>query len=175
MINYFEFFDLPPAVEIDQALLRKRFLLNSKRFHPDFHTLDTPEAQQQALEMASLNNEAWLVLSDGDRRIKHLLQLQNALPEEGQQKLPQDFLMEVMELNEALMEAELDPEPHTIQQLRATIEELEHNCQLALHQALQAATTYPLPANQLEALKNFYLKKRYLLRIRENLSKFAPH
>ena len=83
--------------------------------------------------------------------------------------------MEVMELNEALMEAELDPEPHTIQQLRATIEELEHNCQLALHQALQAATTYPLPANQLEALKNFYLKKRYLLRIRENLSKFAPH
>jgi molecular chaperone HscB len=175
MINYFEFFDLPPAVEIDEALLRKRFLLNSKRFHPDFHTLGTPEAQQQALEMASLNNEAWLVLSDADRRIKHLLQLQDALPEEGQQKLPQDFLMEVMELNEALMEAELDPEPNTIQQLKATIEELEHNCQLALNQALQAATTYPLPANQLEALKNFYLKKRYLLRIRENLSKFAPH
>jgi molecular chaperone HscB len=175
MINYFDFFDLPPAVEIDESLLRKRFLLNSKRFHPDFHTLESPEAQQHALEMASLNNEAWLVLSDFDRRIRHLLQLQDALPEEGQQKLPQDFLMEIMELNEALMEAELDPEPHTIQQLKATIEALEHGCQLALNQALATPVAYPLPANQLEALKNFYLKKRYLLRIRENLSKFAPH
>ena len=100
MINYFDFFDLPPAVDIDESLLRKRFLLNSKRFHPDFHTLESPEAQQHALEMASLNNEAWLVLSDFDRRIRHLLQLQDALPEEGQQKLPQDFLMEIMELME---------------------------------------------------------------------------
>ena len=175
MINYFEFFDLPPAVEIDEALLRKRFLLNSKRFHPDFHTLDTPEAQQQALEMASLNNEAWLVLSDTDRRIKHLLQLQDALPEEGQQKLPQDFLMEVMELNEELMEVEFDPEPHRIQQLKTTVEALEHSCQQALNQALETTVNYPLPPHQLEALKNFYLKKRYLLRIRENLSKFAPH
>ncbi len=175
MTNYFDFFDLPPAVEIDESLLRKRFLLNSKRFHPDFHTLETTEAQQHALEMASLNNEAWLVLSDFDRRIKHLLQLQDALPEEGQQKLPQDFLMEVMELNEALMEAELNPEPHAIQQLKATVEDLEQNCQQALNQALEGGVVYPLSAQQLEALKNFYLKKRYLLRIRENLSKFAPH
>ena len=28
--------------------------------------------------------------------------------------------------------------------------------------------------NELSAIKDYYLKKRYLLRIRENLSKFAP-
>jgi len=97
--NFFSFFGLPVSLSIDLPSLRKVFLENSRRFHPDFHTLSSDEEQEKALEMSSLNNEAFKVLSDTDARIRYVLELKGLLGADSkEEKLPQDFLMEMMDI-----------------------------------------------------------------------------
>ncbi|HNI46089.1 MAG TPA: hypothetical protein PK230_15405, partial [Chitinophagales bacterium] len=72
--NYFEFFDLPVSFLLDEQQLKQRFLRNSKRYHPDFYTLATADEQEYALQMPTLNNEAYRTLASQDQRIMYVLQ-----------------------------------------------------------------------------------------------------
>lgn len=171
-MNYFEFFGIEPAFLVDEAVLRKQFLANSKTFHPDFHTLKTEAEQQEALRLSSLNNEAYQVLSDPDRRMHYLLKLLGVLAEEGQNTLPGSFLAEMMELNEGIMELEFDFDPMIRDQILSQVAEMEAAVFEEIFPFLQRFPEQQLPED-LGAIKDYYLKKRYLLRIKENLSKFA--
>ena len=171
-MNYFEFFGIEPAFLVDEAGLRKQFLANSKAFHPDFHTLKTEAEQQEALRLSSLNNEAYQVLSDPDRRMHYLLKLLGVLAEEGQNTLPGSFLAEMMELNEGIMELEFDFDPMIRDQILSQVAEMEAAVFEEIFPFLQRFPEQQLPED-LGAIKDYYLKKRYLLRIKENLSKFA--
>ncbi len=173
-MNYFTFFDLPPRLVIDEDALRKAYYAYSKKYHPDFYTLESEEKQAEILELSTLSNQAYQTLADFDRRLRYVLELEGALTDEGQSQLPQAFLAEMMELNEALMELEFDPDPEKYADARQRVEALE---QQLLQEYWAVVQQYMHPCTdpaQLAALKDFYLKKRYLLRIRENLSKFAP-
>lgn len=174
-MRYFEFFDLPVAFQLDEQLLRERFLRNSKKYHPDFFALDSPEKQQEVLELSSLNNAAYRTLSDPDQRMRYIL-AESGLLEEGQQDLPQSFLQEMMAINEALMELEFDPDPTALANTLTAVATLENNLEreVAPYLASFEANT-PTAPEHLAAIKKFFLKKRYLLRIKENLSKFANH
>ena len=107
-MNYYEFFELPVTLHLDTRKLRTSYLANSRRYHPDFYTLQDEAARQEALEKSTLNNEAYNTLRKPDTRLRYFLQLHDALPEEGQAKLPQDFLMDMMDVNESLMELQMD-------------------------------------------------------------------
>ncbi|MBL7775441.1 MAG: Fe-S protein assembly co-chaperone HscB, partial [Saprospiraceae bacterium] len=98
-MNYFEFFNIPVSFQVDQDALRRRFYENSKKYHPDFHTLANAAQQADMLEKSTLNNEAYQTLSDPDRRMRYVLQLNGLLQEEGQQTVPQDFLLDMMAIN----------------------------------------------------------------------------
>jgi len=169
-INYFEFFGLPVSLDLDEAALKRRFYEQSKKYHPDFYTLESPEKQAEILELSTINNEAWRTLSDFDSRLKYLLEIKGQLGEEGTNVLPQEFLMEMMEINEDAMELELDFDPELYAVLCKNLLEQERLLQAELTLALvqESAET-----RQFAAMKDYYLKKRYLLRIKENLSKFA--
>lgn len=141
--------------------------------HPDFYTMAGEDKQQQVLEQASFNNEAYETLYDPDKRMRYVLTLYQALEEEGQNQIPQDFLMEMMEVNESLMELEFDYNQDVLERLNSRLAEMEH----ALYQEVQPHLerfdgTHETEPELLFA-KEYYLKKRYLLRIKENLSKFA--
>jgi molecular chaperone HscB len=172
-MNYFELYKLPVAFNIDLAAARRVFLENSKKFHPDFHTLADAATQQQVLEQSALNNEAWKTLSDADRRMQYILQLKGILAEEGANTIPQDFLMDIMDINEALMDLEMDFDQVRFEQTLQAVQLLENELHTAIQPVLDTWTDGPNTAPDLEGVKNFYLKKRYLLRIRENLSTFA--
>ncbi|MBP9076736.1 MAG: DnaJ domain-containing protein [Haliscomenobacter sp.] len=172
-MNYFEFFGIETAFLVDEAGLRKQFLANSKAFHPDFHTLKTDAEQQEALRLSSLNNEAYQVLSDPDRRMHYLLNLLGVLAEEGQNALPGAFLAEMMELNEGIMELEFDFDPAARDQILSQVAEMETAGYEEVFPFLQRFHPGGAHPDDLRAIKDYYLKKRYLLRIKENLSKFA--
>ncbi len=172
-MNYFEWFELPVAFLLDEADLRQRFYRKSKALHPDFHTLADEAAQQEALAQSSFNNEAYRVLSDSDRRMQYVLGLYGALAEEGQNQIPSDFLMEMMEINEALMELEFDFDAHALQRIQAEAERTESTLYQEIIPLLQAFAPLEPDTTLLEKIKDYYLKKRYLLRIKENLSTFA--
>ena len=173
-MNYFEFFELPVSPNIDEEALKRRFIVNSKKYHPDFYTLSGPDEQDEALERSTLNNQAFRVLSDPDQRLRYLLELRGALAEEGQNQVPQDFLMEMMEINEALMELEFEDDPNIRQKVEGLVDQLEMDLHGTIQPVLDRYEDKTAGEAELSALRDYYLKRRYVLRIRENLSNFAP-
>ncbi|MBK8966284.1 MAG: Fe-S protein assembly co-chaperone HscB [Saprospiraceae bacterium] len=174
-MNYFEFYNIPESFQVDESNLRRIFYQNSKKFHPDFHTLSDAGQQAEMLEKATLNNEAYQTLSDPDKRMRYILKLNGLLEEEGKQQIPQDFLMEMMEINEGLMELELDFDDARFKATLKAVEVLENALDQGIQPTLEAYTPESGTTAELEAVLEYFLKKRYLLRIRENLSKFAAH
>lgn len=166
MTNYFSFFNLPLSPNVDQALLKKTFYANSKRFHPDFHTLKEDDEREEALEQSTLNNQGYKILTDEDKRLRHLLEVKDVLGPEGSNSVPQDFLMEIMEINEALMELEFDNDPMARQKVEALITQLESDLRQSVSTLINNYDDSTVSTAELEQLKDYYLKRRYLLRLR---------
>ncbi|MFT5262297.1 MAG: molecular chaperone HscB [Polaribacter sp.] len=172
-MTLFEFYNIPITFIPDEAALRKTFYANSKKYHPDFYTLASEAAQEKALELSTLNNEAFKTLSDLDRRIKYILELKGAMGEEGQNNMPQDFLMEMMDINEGLMELEFDYDAAAHQKVVTELEGLEKGQLAGVLPVLESYVDGESEGESLAAAKGYYFKMRYLLRIRKNLDKFA--
>ncbi|WP_187270853.1 iron-sulfur cluster co-chaperone HscB C-terminal domain-containing protein [Neolewinella aurantiaca] len=167
MTNYFDFFNLPVSPRIDQKALKRQFYANSKRFHPDFHTLAEEDAREEALEQSTINNQGYKILADDDRRLKHLLDLKGVLGEEGSNKMPQAFLMEMMDINEALMELQFEDDPTARAKVDEMIASLEADFDSEVAEVLNHYDDATVSTTELEKLKDYYLKKRYLRRLKQ--------
>lgn len=173
-MNYFEFYGLPVAFRLDEAQLRRLFYQNSRKYHPDFHTLASPEEQAEMLQLSTLNNEAYQTLADPDRRMRYVLEIKGLLSDESQQQVPQEFLLEMMDLNEALMELEMDYDPERFEQAAQAVASWERALDDAIAPVLDRyADDSPNSREDLLQVRDYFLKKRYLMRIREKLATFA--
>ena len=168
MVNYFDFFDIPIVFNLDRQALRSKFIANSKKYHPDFYTLESEEEQERVLELSTLNNKAWKELSDPQKRVAHLLHIKNAMPEEGQAKIPQEFLMEMMDINEALMELEFDEDVEKKKVVLNSIDSLVSQIQQE-GQAAMSAWDEDQEEGFLEVVRDYYLKLKYINRIKQRL------
>jgi molecular chaperone HscB len=173
-MNFFEFYDLPISFKLDEGALKRQFYLRSREYHPDFHTMASSEKQAEILELSTYNTQAYKTLSNFDKRMHYVLTLKGIIKEEGKNQLPQDFLMDMMDINEAIMELEFDFDEQTYQKALADITKIEDNLLSEIEPLLENYPNTEGVTSDLEKVKIFYLKKRYLLRIQENLSKFAP-
>jgi molecular chaperone HscB len=174
-VTYFDFYQIPIGFYIDEAALKKAFYAKSKAFHPDFHTMADDDAQEHALEMSSLNTQAYKTLSNFDHRMEYILRERGVLGEEGQDKMPNDFLMDMMELNELIMELEFNFDEDNLQTAKNMLQNLENE---SLNNVVDILKTYhPSTATSEEEkkIKIFYLKRKYFLRIQKSISTFAPH
>ena len=174
--SYFQFYGLPEAFLLDEAALKTRYYQLSRELHPDFHAQETPAAQAEALRLSTLNTDAYRTLANADARMAYLLS-QHGLLEEGsaQNQLPADFLMEVMDLNEQLMELEFEPDATGTETLTAEVAALADTLDAGIQPVLAGYAGLP-PDHRPAALaqvKTYYLKKRYLLRLRQQLATFA--
>lgn len=166
MSNYFEFYGLPESLELDEQLLKKKFYEFSRTFHPDFHTLADEEAQEKMLLQASQNNIAYKTLASFDSRLKHLLTIHGKLEEEGENKVPQDFLMEMMDLNEGLMELELDPTPEAKEKLLIMISEVAQEARTSIDTILAKNVVVDFTVDDWKLLADYFLKSKYLIRLK---------
>lgn len=169
MTDYFSFFNLRPSPTLDGAALKKTFYANSKRFHPDFHTLEDEATQREVLEQSTLNNQGYRVLADEDSRLRHLLEVKGVMGEEGSNQVPQDFLLEIMEVNEALMELEFEDDPSVRLKVTGLIDRLDADLRREVAGVVENYDDATATAAELEQLKDYYLKRRYLLRLREKI------
>ncbi|WP_291400767.1 Fe-S protein assembly co-chaperone HscB [Daejeonella sp.] len=173
-INYFEFYDLPISFGIDEQKLKKKFYELSKRYHPDFYVNEDEEKQAEILELSTLNNKAFQVLSDPLKRIEYILALQNLLADGDKYVLPQDFLMDMMDVNEALMEMEFDHDEVKLAELTQMVDGME----LSLFDELKQSTDeFDRREGKdvdsiLLTIKDIWYRQKYLLRIRESMNKF---
>ncbi|NNF34834.1 MAG: Fe-S protein assembly co-chaperone HscB [Saprospiraceae bacterium] len=171
-MNYFEHFGIPMSFLIDEGELKKKYLAMSRQLHPDFYTLEDHITQEIILEKSSLNNEAYKVLKDPMSRMKYILELTGHLEAEGEQSIPQDFLMEMMDINESLMELSMDPNPEGEMRIREEIASIEDGLKADVEPIFKEYETAP-DSTDLTIVKEFYFKSKYLLRLKENLDKFA--
>ena len=174
VVNYFELYDLPLSFQIDNVLVKKKFYALSKRFHPDFYVNESQEKQEEILELSTINNKAYQVLSDPLKRIEYVLSLHDMLAEGDKYALSQDFLMDMMDVNEALIDMEFDHDELKLTELSTQIDEME----LFLFDELKRNTN---EFDQLQGadsnsillkVKDIWYRQKYLMRIRESLNKF---
>lgn len=109
-MEYFELFGLPVSFHIDTADLRKRYLKLSRETHPDFHSLSSDLEQAAALDRSTRITNAYNVLRDEEKRMKYILLQKGLLEEEARVQLRPEFLMEMMDLNEAMAMADGEDE-----------------------------------------------------------------
>jgi molecular chaperone HscB len=102
--NYFLFYGLEEVFDIDKAVLKNCYLDKSKLYHPDYYG-DDPQAQNIAVASSSFNNIAYKTLSNDIRRAQYLVELKLSHGDDNI-KLPQEFLMDMMELNEMIDEVD---------------------------------------------------------------------
>ncbi|WP_303310870.1 Fe-S protein assembly co-chaperone HscB [Hymenobacter sp. BT730] len=172
--DYFEFYQLPETFRPDEAALKRAYYKLSREYHPDFHATSSVEHQQETLHLATLNTNAYRTLSDPDLRMAYILS-RHGLLEEGKQELPAEFLMEVMDLNEQLMELEFDPDATNVRRVEDEVTILSDTLEAGIEPVLAGYEMLPgdKKPQALQQIRTYYLKKRYLLRIRESLAKFA--
>lgn len=110
--NHFELFGLPIGFIVDSAALAERYRDLQRVVHPDRHAAATEQERRISLQQATRVNEAFETLKDPLLRAQYLLQL-HGIDFDSQQESTTDgeFLMQQLELREALVEARDKPDP----------------------------------------------------------------
>ena len=105
--NYFELFGLPQHFVIDEQVLVRRYREMQQQLHPDKFASRPDGERRWSLQAASLVNDAYKTLQSDLSRAAYLLKLHGIqLDEETDTQMDPMFLMEQMELREALEVAE---------------------------------------------------------------------
>lgn len=174
MDNYFSLFELPLSLRPDVAEVKKMFYKLSKQYHPDRVAQTDEAAKAEVLQKAAMVNDAYKTLSDPDKTVAYVLRLYKMLEEEEKYELPPSFLMEMMDLNEFVSDYEEAPENDTlkIKAEQALAEQLEA-WENQMHQLIPLFEQAEEKEAVLLKIKDFYFRKKYLLRIKERFSTFA--
>jgi molecular chaperone HscB len=106
MQNHFELFQLPARFDIDMAALDSAYREVQGRVHPDRFVNASDAEKRVAMQWATRANEAYQTLRNPQKRAQYLCEINGVdLQTESNTAMPMDFLMEQMELREALDDA----------------------------------------------------------------------
>lgn len=162
-MNYFELFGLPVAPSVDRSLLARKYFLLQKESHPDFFIQGSEDEKEEALQQSAHINRAFNIFQQEEKTIEYFLELTGMIKAGEKYNLPPDFLMEMMEINEALADADGEIIKKRVQDYEA---DLNASIKPILKSYRADATTGAL----LLQLKEYYYKKKYLNRILERFA-----
>ncbi|HSN62362.1 MAG TPA: iron-sulfur cluster co-chaperone HscB C-terminal domain-containing protein [Ferruginibacter sp.] len=160
-MNYFELFGFPVSPRVDKTLVSQKYFALQKINHPDFFTQATEAEKEDALQQSAAINKAFTIFQNDEKTIEYFLQEKGVIQTDEKYQLPPDFLMEMMELNETLNEKDgvtLAEEMADIE--RPLLEEIK---------PILEKSSKDIDATELEKLKAYYYKKKYLKRILDRL------
>jgi len=171
-MNYFEFYGIAETFKPDTSQLKKQFYAFSKQYHPDFFANEDDDKQQEILELSTLNNKAYQTLNDPNKLLDYILRLHNLVSEGAKPQLPADFLMEMMDINERLMEVETAEQ---FGHIGAEVAAIEGDMVEQLNTLTKDYESLNDTAKEskLNDIANIYYRQKYLLRIKESLDTFA--
>ena len=164
-MNYFELFEIPETLTPDANTIKNKFYELSRKYHPDFYTQSSEGEQAEILEKAALLNKAYKVFQNKDALIKYVLIEKGLLVEEEKYALPPEFLMEVMEHNEALMEAKMKTDNSAMDKVKADIQKLQFDIYEPVKSIIDNYTQQKTTTEDLLKVKQYYFQKKYLDRI----------
>jgi molecular chaperone HscB len=168
-MNYFELYGLPVLFEPDSDYIRKKYFELNRQYHPDYFTNATEEKQAEALDISSMINKAYKVFQSQDETIRYVLCLHHLFEEEEKYNMDPEFLMDVMEINEQLMDF-VPPVSETILD-----ETLGLTCQMlsqikaTVKDTLSNYNIEKTSEKELLRIKDYYYKRKYLQRILDKI------
>jgi molecular chaperone HscB len=162
MTNYFAILGLEPTIDIDEALLRKQYYRLQRQFHPDL------DNSLKAASQAANISEAYRIISNPDQRLHHVLELHKALPAEGQAQIPHDFLIGMLDINEAIDDA--GGNPQAITSIQSQIDIIQKELDSHVRPAIERFTPHQVSNADLSLLVDYYLKCKYIQRLLERIN-----
>lgn len=164
-MNYFELFGLPIGFQVDTQKLRAAFMEIQKASHPDKFTQGTSEEQEAALEQSSLANKGFTLLNQKEQILPYVLEIVGIMTPDEKYALEPNFLMEMMDLNEAWMEAEDETSKQAIIQ---QVEQLKNEIYTPIQSFMEVDQIDSISQEAMLQIKSYYYKKKYLDRILED-------
>ncbi len=168
-MNYFDLFEIPVQLKVDKNTLYKKFILLSKQYHPDYHTQSGNSEQEKALEMSAIVNKAWKTFQHPDETIRYVLTEKGLLEEEEKYDMPKDFLMEVLDINDQLMEME-EGDTGVRENITVALQALQKDIYDTVKEIVEHYQEGVTSPEELLQVKDYYYKKKYLDRISRQLS-----
>lgn len=160
-MNYFELFGLPLAPSVDKSTIPKKYFELQKKYHPDFYTNATENEKEDVLQQSAAVNKAFKTFQDTNLTLAYFLQVTGLIAADEKYDLPPDFLMEMMDINEALTEDESAAAKQVADYEEKLWEEAKH-----IIRNYHSGTT---DGADMQKLKAYYYKKKYLQRILDRL------
>jgi molecular chaperone HscB len=172
MTDYFKLYKLSVSFHPDPAAVKSAFYELSRLYHPDRFAGATPAEQEHALRIAAMNNDAYKTLRSSDATMAYILKLEGLLEDEEKYTLPPAFLMEMMDINEAVSDYEAgneDAREMAANMLNEHMELWDDATKLLVQRFEKGDHSKEL----LLQVKDQYFRKKYLLRIKERIDSFA--
>ena len=164
-MNYFELFGLPIGFQVDTQKLRAAFMEIQKATPPDKFAQGNPEEQEAALEQSAMANKGYTLLNQKERILPYVLELLGILTPDEKYALEPDFLMEMMEFNEAWMDAE---DENAKQGIIHQIEQIKNELYAPIKNYMEMDQIDSISQEAMLQIKSYYYKKKYLDRILED-------
>lgn len=156
-MNYFELFEIPVQLKVDNSSLSHKYFELSRKYHPDYFVSKEVEAQAESLEKSALLNKAYKTFQNPDETISYVLQLKGLREEEEKFELPPDFLMEVLEINEQIMDTGDDPELKN--RIQSRVENLQTEIYEPVKEIVERYQEGITSEKELLQVKDYYYKK----------------
>ncbi len=147
-MNHFKLFGLPQSFELDIDQLTEQYRELQRTFHPDKFANASALERRLSVQRAAQINQAFHTLKQPLERARYLLELHGVAGDPERAGVDQAFLMEQMELREALAEIRNQPDPAAAlseladdirRRTEAIIQQLGEQFQDASGQSLSAA------------------------------------
>jgi molecular chaperone HscB len=164
-MNYFELFGLPIGFQVDTHKLRAAFMEIQKATHPDKFAQRNADEQEAALEQSSLANKGYTLLNQKERILPYVLEILGIMTPDEKYALEPDFLMEMMEFNEAWMDAE---DETAKQAIINQVEQIKNELYAPIQTYMEMDQIDAISQEAMLQIKSYYYKKKYLDRILED-------
>jgi molecular chaperone HscB len=160
-MNYFDLFNIPVALQVDQELLRKRYVELGGTDIDTGEPVTSAGNEETPTRMSKLEN-AYRVLQDPDETIRYVLQLKQLMGVDEEYKPDPQFLMEVGDINEELVELELDEN----QEQLMNVEQKANRVLLKMYEdvapIIESYQENTTTEEELLQVKDFYHQKKYV-------------
>ncbi len=142
-VGLFDVLGLPRTWFLEPAAIEERFKDLNRKLHPDRFAQRAPQERRLSLEWTTAVNDAARTLRDPVRRAAYLLSLHGIEVEKetgrgAMQRLPPEFLEEVLEDREALDEAKAARDLARVRKLSETIDQRSATVREQMAEAFRA-------------------------------------
>ncbi|MBX3190096.1 MAG: Fe-S protein assembly co-chaperone HscB [Labilithrix sp.] len=168
----FEMLGVARRFDLDLGAVEKVHRELSRALHPDKHVQASASERRAVLDKAASVNEAWRIVRDPIRRAESLFDLSGiAVGENNEPKASAAFLMDVLEMREALAEARAHKDVAKVEALAGDVRGRAKKAEAALATGFAATSARPDRA-ALEKLLPSLGELRFYRRFLDEVSAF---